>query len=417
MSNALAFGLGSGALKGRARKRRRIVGNTGAPDATVADSGDDSSSGKTDQDAADVATERERERDSPFGTRSPGENRLTGAGDGAAGKQGGGKSQLARLVERRQAIAASSLDEDGAYRADVAACPEAGTADDYARVPVESFGASMLKRMGWDGVAAAEGADVKKKGPVSRLTGDEAEVVPPVRRTEGKVAGDGGREVEVYERGAGKDETLVSARHVGVDGGRVRDFDAGGSSSRLSGEGRGNGRREGGRRDRSEGDRGREIRRRGEATVRGEDIPGERSMRGDGGRRGQDIPGERSLRGDGGRRREDEYQHRDNDGRRDSYRRGDDYRPRHGYNNDSRRGESLNRRGGEDSRGGEYHPHGEDRGLRADDYRRRDDFGRVHDTRRREADLHDRGERRNGASRPRDLRRTSEYERGQDFRR
>ncbi|KAG8996151.1 hypothetical protein FRB94_008541 [Tulasnella sp. JGI-2019a] len=47
------------------------------------------------------------------------------------------------------AILTPSLDEAEALQRDVAELPEQSTLDDYARVPVEQFGAAMLRGMGW----------------------------------------------------------------------------------------------------------------------------------------------------------------------------------------------------------------------------------------------------------------------------
>ncbi|KAK6334148.1 hypothetical protein TWF696_002650 [Orbilia brochopaga] len=41
------------------------------------------------------------------------------------------------------------LNEDDAYRADVASRPDAATLEEYAAVPVEEFGAALLRGMGW----------------------------------------------------------------------------------------------------------------------------------------------------------------------------------------------------------------------------------------------------------------------------
>lgn len=53
--------------------------------------------------------------------------------------------------------------EDDAFKQDVDALPDEATLDDYERVPVEQFGAALLRGMGWkEGTAASK----KKKGPV-----------------------------------------------------------------------------------------------------------------------------------------------------------------------------------------------------------------------------------------------------------
>jgi hypothetical protein len=61
-------------------------------------------------------------------------------------------SQIARLIDRRRIDRdAFHLDEEAAFRHDMKQCAEASRPEDYAKLPVESFGSSLLKAMGWDG--------------------------------------------------------------------------------------------------------------------------------------------------------------------------------------------------------------------------------------------------------------------------
>ncbi|KAF3929020.1 hypothetical protein ABW20_dc0101195 [Dactylellina cionopaga] len=53
--------------------------------------------------------------------------------------------------------------EDDAYRADVASRPEAATLEEYAAVPVEEFGAALLRGMGWK-----EGEAIGRSGSASK---------------------------------------------------------------------------------------------------------------------------------------------------------------------------------------------------------------------------------------------------------
>jgi hypothetical protein len=65
--------------------------------------------------------------------------------------------------------AADRLTEEDAYRLAVASAPDASTLEDYERVPVEEFGAAMLRGMGWKGEtnssdkARDKGKDVKRR--------------------------------------------------------------------------------------------------------------------------------------------------------------------------------------------------------------------------------------------------------------
>jgi hypothetical protein len=57
----------------------------------------------------------------------------------------------------------SGMSETDVYREDVLTRPDSASLDDYARIPVEQFGAALLRGMGWkEGMAASK----TRKGPV-----------------------------------------------------------------------------------------------------------------------------------------------------------------------------------------------------------------------------------------------------------
>ncbi|PBP21194.1 hypothetical protein BUE80_DR007762 [Diplocarpon rosae] len=55
------------------------------------------------------------------------------------------------------------LSELDAYKAAVLAAPDVSTLEDYERIPVEEFGAAMLRGMGWKGEKVAKPKDVKRR--------------------------------------------------------------------------------------------------------------------------------------------------------------------------------------------------------------------------------------------------------------
>lgn len=55
------------------------------------------------------------------------------------------------------------LSEQEAYKAAVASAPDPSTLEDYERIPVEEFGAAMLRGMGWKGEKTAKPKDVKRR--------------------------------------------------------------------------------------------------------------------------------------------------------------------------------------------------------------------------------------------------------------
>ncbi|PMD13832.1 hypothetical protein NA56DRAFT_558703, partial [Hyaloscypha hepaticicola] len=60
-------------------------------------------------------------------------------------------------------IRAEPLTEEEAYRRSVAAAPDPSTLEDYERVPVEEFGAALLRGMGWNGEEKGRVRDVKRR--------------------------------------------------------------------------------------------------------------------------------------------------------------------------------------------------------------------------------------------------------------
>lgn len=80
-------------------------------------------------------------------------------------------SQVAKLIERRRSkVEGGALDEDAAYKIDLDQCADDATAASYSKVPIESFGASLLKRMGWNGKPDGK-SEAVAAAPVSKLTG------------------------------------------------------------------------------------------------------------------------------------------------------------------------------------------------------------------------------------------------------
>jgi hypothetical protein len=82
-------------------------------------------------------------------------------------------SQIARLVERRRIEREEfPMDEDAAFNFDLHQCADSSRAEDYARLPVERFGSSLLTAMGWDGkpdVNTKRTAAVKPRQPLLGL--------------------------------------------------------------------------------------------------------------------------------------------------------------------------------------------------------------------------------------------------------
>jgi len=55
------------------------------------------------------------------------------------------------------------LSEEDAYRRAIASAPEASTLEDYDRIPVEEFGAALLRGMGWKGEKTGTVKEVKRR--------------------------------------------------------------------------------------------------------------------------------------------------------------------------------------------------------------------------------------------------------------
>lgn len=190
MSDAVTFQLGAHAGAGRGRKRRRVVA---ADDAKVSSATRDDAF--LNGEAAAVVGNKEHhadEDDCPVvvtrvdvvaakpepanaGSSADADSSARGGEIKTEEEDAAPVSQIARLIERRRLKqVAGALDEDAAYKLDIEQCSDAMTAEDYSRVPIESFGASLLKRMGWDGKPDGK-SEALANGPVSRLLGGEKE--------------------------------------------------------------------------------------------------------------------------------------------------------------------------------------------------------------------------------------------------
>jgi len=115
------------------------------------------------------------------------------------------------------------LTETDAYRAAVAAAPDPSTLEDYERIPVEEFGAALLRGMGWDGQVRGKMREVKRRGNLLGLGAKEegvkegGELGAWVGRSDSK-GGRGGKERERQRGQGGKMEEFRKAR----DGRRER---------------------------------------------------------------------------------------------------------------------------------------------------------------------------------------------------
>ncbi|KAK6529871.1 hypothetical protein TWF281_009027 [Arthrobotrys megalospora] len=110
--------------------------------------------------------------------------------------------------------------EDDAYRADVASRPDAATLDEYAAVPVEEFGAALLRGMGWK-----EGESIGKSGGA----GNKPRIVEKRPAFLGIGAkGLGAEEIGTWGKGDKKgrqrvDKTYLPIALVDKDGNRVEE--------------------------------------------------------------------------------------------------------------------------------------------------------------------------------------------------
>jgi len=94
-------------------------------------------------------------------------------------------------------IQAQPLSEEEAYRRSVAAAPDPSTLEDYERVPVEEFGAALLRGMGWNGEEKGKVRDVKRRqnllGLGARELKDAEELGAWVGRSDAKRLNGGAR--------------------------------------------------------------------------------------------------------------------------------------------------------------------------------------------------------------------------------
>lgn len=117
------------------------------------------------------------------------------------------------------------------YKRQIAAAPEPSTLEDYERIPVEEFGAALLRGMGWDGVKKEGKGDVKRRPNLLGLGAKELkgaeELGAWVQKADVKRLNNSGR-------GPGKErrETTSQYREREAREKRERDSRNGGSSYR-----------------------------------------------------------------------------------------------------------------------------------------------------------------------------------------
>ena len=117
------------------------------------------------------------------------------------------------------------------YKRQIAAAPEPSTLEDYERIPVEEFGAALLRGMGWDGVKKEGKGDVKRRPNLLGLGAKELkgaeELGAWVQKADVKRLNNSGR-------GPGKErrETTSQFREREAREKRERDSRNGGSSYR-----------------------------------------------------------------------------------------------------------------------------------------------------------------------------------------
>ncbi|KAL1584857.1 hypothetical protein WHR41_06584 [Cladosporium halotolerans] len=210
-----------------------------------------------------------------------------------------------------------AVTEEDAFQQDYKTAPDMATLEDYARVPVEQFGAAMLRGMGWkegDGIGNDKGRKVEaQKVPARRpaLLGigakEEAAVAQELGAWGKAARGKGGREPVVYnpvllrdkrtgetfteEEARAREEKEERERHE-------REFERRERRREREGEGERRREREGeGRRHRREDSRDRERRRRDDRDRHHRD-------------RGEDRHRRHERDRDGHRRRERSREHR-----------------------------------------------------------------------------------------------------------
>lgn len=120
-------------------------------------------------------------------------------------------SQIALLVKRRKTMQqelAPHLEQDSRdsalFRYDLDKCPDHSDTRAYERTPVEGFGETMLRAMGWKGsVSANKGQTVKLRPPRLGLGVELGGVPPPSRRAQKRA-----RPQEITDKPEASKETL-----------------------------------------------------------------------------------------------------------------------------------------------------------------------------------------------------------------
>ncbi|KAH7888156.1 DExH-box splicing factor binding site-domain-containing protein [Phlebopus sp. FC_14] len=115
-----------------------------------------------------------------------------------------------------------AVSETDAFQQDVEALPDAATVEDYARVPISSFGVAMLRGMGWtEGTVASKSAKGKKNGLIE----------PYVPQARPALLGIGAKEREPDDDGSGKVKKGQEKRYVPVVKKENKREQTGGSAS------------------------------------------------------------------------------------------------------------------------------------------------------------------------------------------
>ncbi|KAG7090964.1 hypothetical protein E1B28_010032 [Marasmius oreades] len=95
------------------------------------------------------------------------------------------------------------ISEGDAYKQDVQELPDSATLDDYSRVPVDQFGAALLRGMGWK-----EGTAASRKG--------KGIAEPYIPESRPALLGIGAKEMETFDDGGGKRSKRPERRYVPV---------------------------------------------------------------------------------------------------------------------------------------------------------------------------------------------------------
>ncbi|RAK80686.1 spliceosome ATPase-activating subunit SPP2 [Aspergillus fijiensis CBS 313.89] len=130
----------------------------------------------------------------------------------------GGRSDLVIEAAAAAGSAAGEFGETSSFRADIASRPESATLDQYNAIPVEEFGAALLRGMGWkEGQAVGKG----KYGGATANQGNKARV--PERRPGflgiGAKDVSGGKGAEAELGAWGKAAMRKGSRKAGQEGG------------------------------------------------------------------------------------------------------------------------------------------------------------------------------------------------------